>query len=73
VSTATANAELQFVRPCGHEGGPGADAARADDHIDVFLDTFHMDHDIDLATNLKRVAGGAATCRMWHGELDGQE
>jgi len=43
VSTATGGAELQFVRPCRHGGGPGGDPAHADDHIDVFLDTFRMD------------------------------
>ena len=53
VSTATANAELQFVRPCEHGGGPGTDPAHADDHIDVFLDTFRMDHDIALAGRLE--------------------
>jgi len=53
VSTATANAELQFVRPCVHGGGPGAGAAHADDHVDVFLDTFRMDHDIALARRLE--------------------
>jgi hypothetical protein len=53
VSTATANAELQFVRPCEHRGGPGTKPAHADDHIDVFLDTFRMDHVIDLARRLE--------------------
>jgi hypothetical protein len=53
VSTATANAALQFVRPCRHGGGPGAEPAHADDHIDVFLDTFRMDHDIALARRLQ--------------------
>jgi hypothetical protein len=53
VSTATANSELQFVRPCRHGGGPGTAPAHADDHIDVFLDTFRMDHDIVLAKRLQ--------------------
>jgi hypothetical protein len=53
VSTATAKAELQFVRPCAHGGGPGTGRAHADDHIDVFLDTFRMDHDIALARRLE--------------------
>ena len=52
VSTATANAELQFVRPCAHGGGSGAGHAHADDHVDVFLDTFRMDHEIALARRL---------------------
>jgi len=51
VSTATANAELQFVRPCVH-GGSGTGHAHADDHVDVFLDTFRMDHAIALSRRL---------------------
>jgi hypothetical protein len=53
VSTATGKAELQFVRPCGHGGVPGTGAAHTDDHVDVFLDTFRMDHDIALARRLE--------------------
>ena len=53
VSTATANRELQFVRPCAHGRGPGLGHAHADDHVDVFLDTFRMDHDIALARRLE--------------------
>ena len=53
VSMATAGAELQFVRPCEHSDGPGAGPAHADDHIDVFLDTFRMDHHIALARRLQ--------------------
>ena len=53
VSTATAAAALQFVRPCEHGDGPGTAPAHADDHIDVFLDTFRMDHDIALARRLR--------------------
>ena len=53
VSTATANAELQFVRPCRHGVGPGTGSAHTDDHIDVFLDTFRMDHDIALVRRLE--------------------
>jgi hypothetical protein len=53
VSTATSNAELQFVRPCKHDGEPGAERTHADDHVDVFLDTFRMDHDIALARRLE--------------------
>ena len=43
VRTAAAGAQMQFVRPCDH----------ADDHIDVFLDNFHMDHRIALARRLE--------------------
>ena len=53
VATATANSELQFVRPCAHGAGPGSAPAHPDDHIDVFLDTFRMDHDITLARRLE--------------------
>jgi hypothetical protein len=52
VSTATANAELQFVRPCAHSDGSGTGHAHTDDHVDVFLDTFRMDHEIALAQRL---------------------
>jgi hypothetical protein len=53
VSTATANGSLQFVRPCEHGDGPGTGRAHADDHVDVFLDTFRMDHNITLAKRLQ--------------------
>jgi hypothetical protein len=53
VSTATWNTELQFVRSCEHGQGSGEQRAHADDHVDVFLDTFRMDHDIDLARRLQ--------------------
>lgn len=51
VSTATANRELQFVRPCQH--GDKAEPAHADDHVDVFLGTFRMDHEIALEHRLE--------------------
>ena len=74
MSTATANAELQFVRPCGHEGGPGADAPGLINGRNIG-ELYAADWGLcyDVATNLKRVAEGAATCKMWHEELDGQE
>ena len=53
MSTATATAALQFVRPCEHGGGQGTQPVHADDHIDVFLGTFRMDHDIALARRLR--------------------
>ena len=52
VSTATSNAELQFARPCMHGSGPDSGPAHTDDHIDVFLDSFRMDHEIALAKRL---------------------
>jgi hypothetical protein len=51
VSAATANAELQFVRPCEHGGK--AEPAHSDDHVDVFLGTFRMDHEISLEQRLE--------------------
>ena len=53
VRRATGNAGLQFVRPCLHGAGWGASVAHADDHVDVFLDTFRMDHNIALAQRLE--------------------
>src|SRR5664280_1078778 len=53
VSTATANRELQFTRPCGHGVGEGSPPSHAEDHVDIFLDTFRMDHDIALARRLE--------------------
>ena len=41
------------MRPCRHREGPGTDAAHSDDHVDVFLDHFRMDHHIDLARRLQ--------------------
>ncbi len=52
VRQATGGRQLQFAR----EGRHGAEWARyeplVDDHIDVFLDTFKMDHVIDLTDRL---------------------
>ncbi len=53
VSTATSNGELQFVRPCKHGGGLEGDRAHPDDHVDVFLGTFRMDHEISLERRLE--------------------
>jgi len=52
VGAATAYGELQFVRPCAHDGRPPGGHPHPDDHVDVFLDTFRMDHDIALARRL---------------------
>ena len=50
---ATGNTQLRFVRACRH---PGVERIRAhdDDHVDVFLDTFRMDHEIALGGRLDR-------------------
>jgi hypothetical protein len=53
VSAATAGAQVQFVRPCGHALESGLPRVHADDHVDVFLDTFRMDHDIALSKRLE--------------------
>ena len=35
-----------------HESADGAYAVHAEDHVDVFLDVFHMDHRVDLRDRL---------------------
>jgi len=50
---ATGNTQLRFVRACRHAGLDGT-PAHGDDHVDVFLDTFRMDHDIALGDRLAR-------------------
>jgi hypothetical protein len=47
---ATRGRQLQFVRPCRHE--EGGVPVHEDDHVDVFLDRFKMDHEIDLKDRL---------------------
>ena len=48
---ATHGRQLQFVRPCAH-GGDG-ERMHDDDHVDVSLDAFKMDHEIDLTGRLE--------------------
>jgi len=50
---ATGNTQLRFVRACRHFD-PGGVPVHDDDHVDVFLDTFRMDHDVELAGRLDR-------------------
>jgi hypothetical protein len=45
---ATGGTQARFMRPCVHDGTP----VHEDDHVDVFLDTFVMDHTIDLRPRL---------------------
>jgi hypothetical protein len=52
VREATMRGQAQFVRPCVHESGEGGYAVHAEDHVDVFLDVFRMDHRIDLRERL---------------------
>jgi len=51
-SQATRGRQLQVVRDCVHEGPDSGSFAHPDDHIDVFLDTFRMDHQLDLKDRL---------------------
>ena len=46
---ATGGNQARFWRPCIHGDGV---PIHADDHVDVFLDTFVMDHRIDLRSRL---------------------
>jgi hypothetical protein len=51
VLRATGARQLQFVRQCEHPVGD--ERAHEDDHVDVFLDVFKMDHRIDLKGRLE--------------------
>jgi hypothetical protein len=53
VYSATVGAQMRFVRPCAHGAGLGMGAAHAEDHVDIFLGSVRMDHDIALATRLE--------------------
>ena len=44
--------QAQFVRDCAHGSADGAFAVHAEDHVDVFLDAFRMDHRVDLRDRL---------------------
>ncbi len=48
----TDNAQRQFRKPCAHAGSDGRPAHDVD-RVDVFLDTFHMDHEIKLKDRLE--------------------
>jgi hypothetical protein len=43
---------LQFVRPCVHAAEDDGRQVHPDDHVDVSLDTFRMDHRVDLKGRL---------------------
>ena len=49
---ATRGRQLQFVRPCAHGDDDEGRPVHPDDHIDVFLDTFRMDHELGLKDRL---------------------
>lgn len=53
VRFATQNRQLQFYRECEHPDAAHHYFIHPDDHVDVFLDTFRMDHDIHLADRLE--------------------
>jgi hypothetical protein len=50
VRIATQSRQAQFSRPCVHAAAGGE--LHDDDHVDLFLDKFRMDHDIDLRRRL---------------------
>jgi hypothetical protein len=52
VRMATLNQQLLFRRSCVHGAGD-AGAVHTDDHVDVFLNAFRMDHEIDLRRRLR--------------------
>jgi hypothetical protein len=52
VRLATEGRQLQFARECRHDGEWARCSGPSDDHIDVFLDTFKMEHALDLAGRL---------------------
>jgi hypothetical protein len=52
VREATMRGQAQFVRECAHESEDGDYAVHAEDHVDVFLDVFRMDHSVDLRGRL---------------------
>ncbi len=52
VRQATGGRQLQFARECGLKEQWACYSRHDDDHIDVFLDTFKMDHAIDLSDRL---------------------
>jgi hypothetical protein len=52
VLQATGGRQLQFRRPCRHGANWAQYQPHDEDHVDVFLDTFKMDHAIDLSERL---------------------
>jgi hypothetical protein len=54
VRMATDGRQLQFARECRHGDEWARYRQHEDDHVDVFLDTFKMDHAVDLTDRLDR-------------------
>jgi len=52
VRFATRNRQLQFFRQCEHPDSTYHHFIHPDDHVDIFLDTFRMDHDVPLQDRL---------------------
>ena len=52
VTLATQGRQLQFSRRCIHGDAEAHVLVHPDDHVDVFLDAFAMDHEIDLKDRL---------------------
>lgn len=52
VRFATHGRQLQFFRECEHPDSTYHYFIHPDDHVDVFLDTFRMDHDVPLKDRL---------------------
>jgi hypothetical protein len=52
VRMATDGRQLQFARECRHAEEWARYRPHEDDHVDVFLDTFRMDHPVDLTDRL---------------------
>jgi hypothetical protein len=53
VRLATGGRQLQFSRECVHKDEWARYGQHDDDHIDVFLDTFKMEHAVDLTGRLE--------------------
>jgi hypothetical protein len=49
----TRGRQLQFSRACEHTDAGVGVSAHPDDHVDVFLDTFKMDHVLELGNRLE--------------------
>ena len=53
VRMATGNQQLQFYKKCDHPDAELHFFIHPDDHVDVFLDRFHMDHEVPLEQRLE--------------------
>jgi hypothetical protein len=53
VRMATSNRQLQFYKKCDHPDAELHYFIHPDDHVDVFLDAFHMDHEVPMEQRLE--------------------